>query len=102
MDLLVLAICKGVQSQNYAQQKIGDEYFTITVRIHIFFNHGNNNLPRVYPTARKLDIPVTCDSAEAETSQSPQGKPLSQGSPTLLALSQQANEQLYPLPVLNL
>jgi hypothetical protein len=24
-----------------------------------FFDHGNSNLPRVYPTARKPDIPIT-------------------------------------------
>ena len=38
------------------------------IKFYIFFNHGNNNLPRVYPTARKPDIPITCDSAGAETS----------------------------------
>ena len=39
--------------------------------LYVFFNHGNNNLPTIYPIARKPDIPVTCDLAGAGTSLSP-------------------------------
>ena len=36
-----------------------------------FFNYANSNILRVYLTACKPDIPITCDLVEAETSPSP-------------------------------
>jgi len=42
------------------------------IKIIVFFRPWElSNLPRVYPTPCKPDIPITCDSAGAETSRSP-------------------------------
>jgi len=46
-------------------------FFSMYIKFYIFFNHGNNNLPRVYLTVRKPDIPITCDLTGVEMSRVP-------------------------------
>ena len=60
----------------------------------IFFNHGNNNLPRVYPIACNPDIPITCDLAGAETSR--------WGRLPFKPCHNRPNEQPYPPSVLTI
>ena len=81
LKILVKNICESIKA-------------SISFYVMFKFNHGNNNLPRVYPTACKPDIPITCNLARAKTSQ--------WGRLPFKPCHSRPNEQPYPPSVLNL